>query len=77
MMRNNVKTAPRKPKEEIEESGNQNRCCHYWIIEAPSGPTSKGICKICGEEKEFSNSPPEFVYSKSRGDGTELSNSPG
>ena len=31
-------------------------CRHYWIIESASGPTSKGVCKFCGEEKEFQNS---------------------
>jgi hypothetical protein len=31
-------------------------CRHYWVIESASGPTSKGVCKICGEEKEFQNS---------------------
>ncbi len=30
-------------------------CCHHWIIEAPNGPTSKGVCRICGEEKQFNN----------------------
>ena len=31
-------------------------CRHYWVIESASGPTSKGVCKFCGEEKEFQNS---------------------
>lgn len=30
-------------------------CPHYWIIEAAVDPTSKGICKMCGEEKLFRN----------------------
>lgn len=34
------------------------RCCHHWLIEAPNGPMSKGICKYCSEEREFSNVPP-------------------
>jgi len=33
-------------------------CTHYWVIEEAKGATSKGICKICGEAKEFSNSIP-------------------
>ncbi len=30
-------------------------CCHYWVIELANGPTSKGICKLCGCEREFIN----------------------
>lgn len=28
---------------------------HRWIIEEPSGATSRGVCRICGTEKEFRN----------------------
>ncbi|MEX2553782.1 MAG: hypothetical protein WD627_12375 [Actinomycetota bacterium] len=31
-------------------------CQHHWLIEAPEGPTSKGLCKKCGAEREFLNS---------------------
>ena len=31
-------------------------CRHYWVIESASGPTSKGVCKFCGEIREFQNS---------------------
>ena len=31
-------------------------CAHYWRIETAGGPISKGKCKLCGAEKEFSNS---------------------
>ena len=31
-------------------------CPHHWIIETPEGPVSKGKCRMCGEEREFSNS---------------------
>ncbi|MDY6893123.1 MAG: hypothetical protein SVO26_05340 [Chloroflexota bacterium] len=30
-------------------------CVHHWIIESPEGPTSKGVCKYCGEERVFQN----------------------
>jgi hypothetical protein len=33
----------------------QTQCRHHWIIETASGPTSPGICKICGIEKHFDN----------------------
>jgi hypothetical protein len=28
---------------------------HHWVIEEPSGPMSRGVCKRCGEEREFKN----------------------
>ena len=30
-------------------------CSHYWIIEAAMLPLSKGVCRVCGEEKLFRN----------------------
>jgi hypothetical protein len=30
-------------------------CRHHWLIETPHGPTSWGICKHCGERREFNN----------------------
>ncbi len=32
------------------------RCSHHWIIKMPEGPVSVGRCRLCGEEREFSNS---------------------
>ena len=31
-------------------------CAHFWMIETPNGPTSQGVCKMCGKEQEFRNS---------------------
>jgi hypothetical protein len=31
------------------------KCVHYWIIEPPNGPTSKGQCMYCGAVAEFFN----------------------
>lgn len=31
-------------------------CIHYWLIESPNGPTSRGVCKLCGTESDFRNS---------------------
>ncbi len=31
-------------------------CAHHWIIATSEGPVSKGRCRLCGEEREFSNS---------------------
>jgi hypothetical protein len=30
-------------------------CSHHWIIEAAMLPLSKGVCRVCGEEKLFRN----------------------
>lgn len=31
-------------------------CHHFWLTEPPNGSTSKGVCKLCGEERVFGNS---------------------
>ena len=31
-------------------------CKHHWLIDAPQGATSTGVCKLCGEVREFCNS---------------------
>ena len=33
----------------------REQCAHHWIIETPNGPTSRGVCRLCGAETEFSN----------------------
>ena len=33
----------------------QEQCVHHWLIDPPEGPVSKGVCKLCGEVKEFPN----------------------
>ena len=30
-------------------------CQHHWVIDSPAGPVSKGVCRLCGEEREFQN----------------------
>jgi hypothetical protein len=30
-------------------------CQHHWVIDAPNGRTSSGVCKHCGEHKTFRN----------------------
>ncbi len=42
-----------------EESISAGKCCHYWMIESPQGPTSRGVCKFCGAVKEFDNCGPD------------------
>ncbi len=33
----------------------ETQCKHHWVIDAPSGPLSRGVCRICGVEKMFKN----------------------
>lgn len=30
-------------------------CVHHWVIEPPNGRTSSGVCKRCGEHRDFAN----------------------
>ena len=30
-------------------------CQHHWVIQAADGPTSAGVCRVCGEIKDFKN----------------------
>lgn len=40
----------------VEEAVAKGKCRHYWLIETPKGPISRGVCKHCGVEKDFYNS---------------------
>lgn len=51
--------------EEPEEPG----CRHHWRIAAPNGATSMGRCKICGSEREFSNSSTDSIWENDSSDG--------
>ena len=41
-----------------ESSTAEPVCRHHWLIEPPNGPTSTGVCKLCGSTKEFDNQMP-------------------
>ena len=30
-------------------------CQHHWVIESPPGPTSKGVRRNCGDERDSQN----------------------
>jgi hypothetical protein len=30
-------------------------CAHHWGLEPPNGPESRGVCRVCGEERMFPN----------------------
>ena len=44
-------------------------CQHHWLIQAADGPTSPGVCRFCGETKDFKN----YVETATWGD-TRLNN---
>lgn len=49
-----------KVKDVSEERASKVGCNHYWVIESANGPVSKGVCKYCGDKREFSNVLPQF-----------------
>ena len=54
-----------KLKEAPEKLETGSKCQHYWIIEDARGSISRGMCKWCGEEREFCNSwPPDIAVVK-------------
>lgn len=36
-------------------------CRHHWLIEPPDGPTSEGVCKLCGARREFRTSSDDYI----------------
>ncbi len=38
-----------------EATQEQSGCEHHWVLPAPNGPLSKGVCRSCGEERDFPN----------------------
>ncbi len=39
-----------------KEKSSPQKCRHYWKIESQSGTKSRGVCKLCGEVRQFANS---------------------
>jgi len=46
-------------REKTEKITAGDTCRHHWKIEEAQGPTSRGVCKLCGVEREFLNTIPE------------------
>jgi hypothetical protein len=44
-------------------------CQHHWRIESPRGAMSMGVCKRCGEEREFRNSATDHLWEDESGSG--------
>ena len=55
--------------EERQPQAEAPTCQHHWLIESPSGATSKGRCKRCGEEREFRNSASDHLWEDDSGKG--------
>ena len=53
-------TAVQEPEAPVLVEGPQ--CRHHWLIESPHGATSWGMCKHCGERREFSNSASDGLW---------------
>lgn len=47
------------PAESVREKGG---CAHHWLIETARGKNSKGVCRLCGANKDFDNRGVEFFY---------------
>ena len=58
-----------KVKERPEGPQAVNACPHHWLIESARGAASRGVCRYCGEEREFYNSWTDFNAMK-RGAGS-------
>ncbi len=37
------------------EEEKRSLCRHYWVIDSAGGPTSKGVCRVCGAQRQFKN----------------------
>ncbi|HVP04196.1 MAG TPA: hypothetical protein VMT90_00830 [Dehalococcoidia bacterium] len=53
----------------VTEAPEVPTCQHHWKIDSPRGALSKGICKRCGEEREFRNSTTDYVWDDDSGQG--------
>ena len=51
----------KRVKKSGEESVVPESCPHYWLMETAVGRTSRGVCKWCGEEREFLNVLSEYT----------------
>ena len=47
--------AQQKSTPETTDNTETVACCHHWAIQPATGPLSQGVCRICGEVREFKN----------------------
>ena len=48
-------TLPSKENEVGPEYIEAPVCRHQWVVESPNGPVSTGVCRLCGENRQFQN----------------------
>jgi hypothetical protein len=55
---------------DVEQEGapEEPRCRHHWRIAAPNGALSHGVCKLCGEERDFANSSTDSIWENDSND---------
>ena len=41
-------------------------CQHHWVVDAPAGAESRGVCRKCGAIKGFRNATQDFVWEEER-----------
>ena len=70
------KIKERNEEKVVEEDATENLCPHFWDIEAANGPRSKGVCRRCGEKREFFNAFPDFNPLKRRNNPLDLPKMP-
>ena len=55
---------PANPEQENTAAETTTVCRHHWVIQPADGPVSNGLCRVCGETREFKN----YVESATWGD---------
>ncbi len=50
------------PVQGTPEGMEKETCIHYWIIDPPYGPVSDGVCRKCGDVKQFQNYLPRSTW---------------
>lgn len=64
-MRRGIMTREREaptPAVDASQSTTETTCVHHWVIDSPSGSTSMGVCRICGERRAFANYVSDFIF---------------
>lgn len=54
-MKSSTLVSPTTNSEKGKRSHGNECCDHYWVIGTAEGPVSLGICKLCGQKREFHN----------------------
>ena len=50
--------------ETVTQEQYQEECVHHWMIDSPSGPASRGVCRKCGQEKDFPNAIADSLWNR-------------